>query len=78
MISTICPDLVSTEKKPGFTTEVARNFYLHDSFKDSIMQEIKDSRLGTRGKYVYSCVNFIHAENDGGKPDEATDGPAVA
>lgn len=35
------PDLVSTEKKPGFTTEVARNFYLHDSFKDSIMQEIK-------------------------------------
>jgi beta-N-acetylhexosaminidase len=53
------PELVSTEKKPGFTTEVARNFYLHDSFKDSIMQEIKDSRLGTRGKYVYSCVNFI-------------------
>lgn len=53
------PDLVSDKKKPGFTTEVARNFYLHDSFKDSIMQEIKDSRLGTRGKYVYSCVNFI-------------------
>lgn len=53
------PDLVSDKKKPGFTTEVARDFYLHDSFKDSIMQEIKDSRLGTRGKYVYSCVNFI-------------------
>lgn len=53
------PDLVSNKKKPGFTTEVARDFYLHDSFKDSIMQEIKDSRLGTRGKYVYSCVNFI-------------------
>lgn len=53
------PDLVSDKKKSGFTTEVARNFYLHDSFKDSIMQEIKDSRLGTRGKYVYSCVNFI-------------------
>lgn len=53
------PDLVSNKKKPGFTTEVAHDFYLHDSFKDSIMQEIKDSRLGTRGKYVYSCVNFI-------------------
>ena len=53
------PDLVSDKKKPGFTTEVARNFYLHDSFKDSIIQDIKDSRLGTRGKYVYSCVNFI-------------------
>ena len=23
------------------------------------MQDIKDSRLGTRGKYVYSCINFI-------------------
>lgn len=53
------PDLVSDKKKPDFTTEVARNFYLHDSFKDSIIQDIKDSRLGTRGKYVYSCVNFI-------------------
>lgn len=53
------PDLVSDKKKPGFTTEVARNFFVHDSFKDSIMQDIKDSRLGTRGKYVYSCINFI-------------------
>lgn len=52
-------DLVSEKKKTGFTTEVARNFYVHDSFRDSIMQQIKDSRLGTRGKYVYSCVNFI-------------------
>lgn len=53
------PDIVSDKKKPGFTTEVARNFYVHDSFRDSIIQEIKDSRLGTRGKYVYSCINFI-------------------
>ena len=53
------PNVVSDKKKPGFTTEVARNFFVHDSFKDSIMQDIKDSRLGTRGKYVYSCINFI-------------------
>ena len=33
--------------------------YLHDSFKDTIIQEIKDSRLGVRGKYKYSCINFI-------------------
>jgi len=50
---------VSNVRKEGFTTEVARNFYVHDSFKDTIMQEIKNSRLGTRGKYQYSCVNFI-------------------
>ena len=53
------PDLVSARKKPGFTTEIARNMYLHDSFKDTIIQEIKDSRLGVRGKYKYSCINFI-------------------
>lgn len=50
---------VSNIRKEGFTTEVARNFFVHDSFKDTIMQEIKKSRLGTRGRYQYSCVNFI-------------------
>ena len=53
------PDVVSDTRKPGFTTEVARNFYVSDSFKDTILQDIKKSRLGTRGRYVYSCVNFI-------------------
>ena len=56
---TYLPELVSTTRKPGFTTEVARHFYVHDSFKDSILQDIKKSRLSTRGRYVYSCVNFI-------------------
>lgn len=51
--------LVSDRPKPGFTTEVARDFYLHDSFCDSIMHDIKEARLGRRGRYVYSCVNFI-------------------
>lgn len=53
------PSLVSETKKPGYTTEVASRFFLHDSFKDSIMQNIIDSRLGPRGKYRYSCINFI-------------------
>lgn len=53
------PDLVSNTKKSGYDMEVARHFYLSDSFKDSILQDIKKSRLGTRGKYLYSCVNFI-------------------
>lgn len=56
---TFLPGLVSDKKKPGFTTEVARDLYLHDSFKDTIIREIKDSRLGVRGKYKYSCINFI-------------------
>lgn len=53
------PTLVSDKKKPGFTTEVARRFYLSDTFKDTIIQDIKKSRLTGRGKYNYSCVNFI-------------------
>lgn len=53
------PSIVSAEKRQGFTTEVARGFFVHDSFRDSIMQEIRNSRLGTRGRYVYSCINFI-------------------
>lgn len=53
------PSLVSDVQKVGYTTEVARHLYVSDSFKDTILQEIKDSRLGTRGKYAYSCVNFI-------------------
>jgi len=52
-------DDVSFTKKEGYTTEVARNFYLHDSFQDSIMQSVKDSKLGRRGRYVYGCINFI-------------------
>lgn len=53
------PSCVSDAPTPGYTTEAARHFYIHDSFKDSILRDIKDSKLGTRGKYLYSCVNFI-------------------
>lgn len=53
------PTLVSDTRKPGFGTEVARNFYLSDTFQDSIIQDIKKSRLVGRGKYKYSCLNFI-------------------
>lgn len=66
------PSLVSKTKKPGYTTEVASHFFLHDSFQDSIMQAIIDSRIGPRGKYRYSCINFIllkmMVENQTGQP----------
>ena len=53
------PSAVSSVRKPGFTTEVARDFYVCDSYRDTILLDIKDSRLGRKGRYVYSCVNFI-------------------
>ena len=53
------PELVSSVEKEGFSTEVARHFYIHDSFKDTIIRDIKDSKIRNRGRYKYSCVNFI-------------------
>ncbi len=56
---TFLPSVVSETPKPGFTTQVARNMYVHDSFRDTILMDIRDSKLTTRGRYVYSCINFI-------------------
>lgn len=53
------PELVSKTSRPGFTTQVAQDFYVHDSFNDSILLAIQESKLGTKGRYRYSCVNFI-------------------
>lgn len=49
----------ATAPGPGYQTEVARHMYVSDLFKDTIVRDIKESRLGARGKYLYSCVNFI-------------------
>ncbi|MDR1601620.1 MAG: serine hydrolase [Tannerella sp.] len=56
---TFLPEIVSSTPKTHFTTQVARDFYVHDSFRDTIMNEIGQAKLSRRGKYVYSCVNFI-------------------
>ena len=53
------PDMVSKSRKAGFDTEVARNLYVSNTFTDSILSGIADARMGTKGRYVYSCVNFI-------------------
>ena len=52
-------DLVSRNKKSGFETEVARDLYINSSFADSIMSGIANARMGTKGRYLYSCINFI-------------------
>ncbi|MDR2811091.1 MAG: serine hydrolase [Tannerellaceae bacterium] len=58
--------------KSGFGIEVARSLYASDSFRDTLMQEIKDSPLGPKGKYLYSCINFVMlqkmVENQGKQP----------
>ena len=51
--------LVSTTPRKGFEAQIARGLYLNHCFRDSIIQGIKESKLGKRGSYTYSCVNFI-------------------
>ena len=67
------PAIVSKQKKNGFRTEVARNLYVNDAFvNDSILSGIRNAKMGTTGKYNYSCVNFIllkmMVEQQSGKP----------
>ena len=52
-------NFVSDTLRPGFTTQVARNFYLNTAFRDTMMHIIARSPLGPQGKYLYSCINFI-------------------
>jgi len=53
------PEIVSTVRSNDYPTEVARRFFVHRSFGDTLMAEIKRSELKNRGRYVYSDVNFV-------------------
>ena len=53
------PSIVSKFKQAGFETQVARDLYVSDSFADSIISRIANAGLGTSGRYLYSCINFI-------------------
>lgn len=50
---------VSDTLATGYTLEVARNYFVNNAFRDTMLKVIKDSRLGTKGKYLYSCINFV-------------------
>ena len=51
--------LVSKRPRTDFDLEVAHDFFLHHSFTDSIISGIVSAKLGTTGRYLYSCINFI-------------------
>ncbi len=52
-------NLVSTTQKQGFTLQVAKNFYVNQSFSDSILNAIARSTLKRSGSYLYSDLNFM-------------------
>lgn len=53
------PALYRTRSEPGFTTQVARNLYLRNDWKDTIWKTIIESPVVPQGKkYVYSDNDF--------------------
>jgi beta-glucosidase-like glycosyl hydrolase/CubicO group peptidase (beta-lactamase class C family) len=53
------PHYYSDVRKEGFTIPVAAGMYLRNDWEDTMMQMIADAPLGTKGKYVYSDIDFI-------------------
>jgi len=52
------PNLYKHAPKPGYTTQVAHNLYILDSYRDSIYKKIYESQLLRRKRYKYSDLGF--------------------
>lgn len=53
------PDLYRTTSESGFNTQVARDLYIRDDWKDTVWKRILDSPITPQGKkYVYSDNDF--------------------
>lgn len=50
---------VADSASADYPLEMAKGIYLHKNFKENIIQQIIDSPLRSKGKYVYSDLNFI-------------------
>lgn len=48
-----------TSPSEEFPIQVAKNLYIHKTYKDSLIQIIKDSDLLNRRRYIYSDLGFI-------------------
>ncbi|WP_118975860.1 serine hydrolase domain-containing protein [Taibaiella koreensis] len=66
-------DLYSRVAEKQFTIPVAANFYLLNSYRDTIWNEILNSNLDNRGRYVYSDLDFYFLE----KVAEAVSGQPI-
>lgn len=66
-------DLYRTIPDKMFSTPVASSFYVINSFKDTIWNEILNSSLDNRGRYVYSDLDFYFLQ----KVAEAVSGQPI-
>lgn len=53
------PNLVSTQKTDKFYRPVANSLYASDEMHSVLLKDVIDSKLRTRGRYAYSCLNFM-------------------
>jgi beta-glucosidase-like glycosyl hydrolase/CubicO group peptidase (beta-lactamase class C family) len=53
------PGLLSTQRSDIYRFQVANGVYASQRMHDQILREIIDSNLRNRGRYRYSCLNFI-------------------
>lgn len=51
--------LVSPAPKDSFSLQVAEDFYVHASFRDSVIRAINESDLLSRKRYAYSDLGYI-------------------
>ncbi len=52
------PQLYSTTRRNGYQIPVAKDLYLRNDYADSIWNQILESPLDTKGRYVYSDLDF--------------------
>ena len=53
------PALIATRESDRFHLPVAKNLFASDKMHDALLKDVIGSPLGTRGRYRYSCLNFM-------------------
>jgi len=53
------PDLISNQLSETFSMPVAKDMYASKKMHDVLLKDIIDTKLGRKGKYTYSCLNFM-------------------
>lgn len=52
-------NLISDVPKPGFSKRISENLYISDSYQDTLLNRIAESKLKPTKSYLYSCLNFM-------------------
>ncbi len=52
-------NLISTKESPTFNLPVANNLFASQAMHDVLLKDVINSKLRTRGRYAYSCLNFM-------------------